>query len=137
MSKRVIFTCSLLLLLGLWGGYETTASFARGVWYFNLLALFLPVAIALFMALPGARIAATVVFSILYLSLALFLALFLAGISMRHISMPNVTVQILRSDLPLANPYPFVLVLAVMFACVLALLHWMLYSPPFDEHLGA
>ena len=125
MSKRVIFTCTLLLLLGLWGGYETAASFARGVWYFNLFVLFLPVSIALFMALPGSRVAATVVFSILYL----FLALILVGISM-----PNV--QILHSDLPLANPYSFVVVFAVMFACVLALLHWMLFSPPFDEHLG-
>jgi amino acid transporter len=126
MSKRVIFTCTLLLLLGLWGGYETTVSIARGVWHFNLFALFLPVSIALFMALPASRIAATVVFSILYL----FLALVLIGTSM-----PNV--RVIHSDLPLANPYPFMVVCVVMFACVLALLHWMLYSPPFDEHLSA
>ena len=126
MSKRVIFTCTVLLLLGLMGGYETVASFSQGRWYLNLLILFLPVSLALFMAVPGSRIAATVVFSILYI----FLALLLIGSSVVH-------VQILRSDLPaFANPYPFIAVFVVMFACVLALLHWMLYSPPFDEHLS-
>jgi amino acid transporter len=125
MSKRVIFACTLLLLLDLWGGYETTVSVARGVMNFNLLALFLPVSIALFMAAPGSRIAATVVFSILYL----FLALLLIGASLPH-------VRVLHSDLPLANPYPLLVVFVVMFACVLALLHWVLYLRPFDEHLG-
>jgi hypothetical protein len=127
MSKRVIFTCTVLLLLGLMGGYETASSFSQGGWHLNLLVLFLPVSLALFMAVPGSRAAATVVFSILYI----FLAFLLIGTSVAH-------VQILRSDLPaFANPYPFLAVFVVMYACVLALLHWMLYSPPFDEHLSA
>jgi len=126
MSKRVIFTCTLLLLLGLWGCFETFASFALHVWYFNPLALFLPVSIALFMGLPGSRMAATIVFAMAYT----ILAFLLMGTSFVH-------VQILRSDLPVfAVPVSFIILFVVMYACVLSLLHWMLYSPPFDEHLG-
>ena len=126
MSKRVIFTCTLLLLLGLQGLYEIFSSFAHGQLNCNLTSLFAPVSIALFMGVPGSRIAATVVFTIIYI----FLALLLMGTSVAR-------VQILRSDLPLfATPYSFLITFVVMYACVLALLHWMLYSPPFDEHLG-
>lgn len=126
MSKRVIFTCTLLLLIGLSGSYETFASFARNMWYFNPAALFLPVSIALFMGVPGSRMAATIVFSIIYT----ILAYLLMGSSIAH-------VQLLRSDLPAFTPFSFVILFVVMYACVLALLHWMLYSPPFDEHLSA
>lgn len=126
MSKRVIFTCTVLLLIGVQGLFDMLSSFSQGHLNINLFALFLPVSIALFMGLPGSRIAATAVFSINYS----FLALLLIGTSIAR-------VQILRSDLLLfANPFPIIIVFVVMLACVLALLHWMLYSPPFDEHLG-
>jgi hypothetical protein len=126
MSKRVIFTCTVLLLLGVAGALETFASFSLHMWYFNPVALYLPVSIALFMGLPGSRAAATVVFSIIYG----ILAFLLMGSSIVH-------VQILRSDLPVSfNPVPFIILFVVMYGCVLSLLHWMLYSPPFDEHLG-
>jgi len=127
MSKRVIFTCTVLLILGLLGLYDTFASLATGHLNCNLTALFVPVSIALFMGLPAARLAATVVFSIIYISLALLLF----GTSVAH-------VEILRSGFPMpVNPFQFILLFVVMFACVLALLHWMLYSPAFEEHLSA
>jgi len=127
MSKRVIFTCTVLLLLGVLGLLDTFSSFSRGQLNFNVGALFVPVSIALFMGLPGSRIAATVVFSIIYI----FLGLLLIGTSVAH-------VEILRSGFPLpVNPFPFILLFVVVLACVLSLLHWMLYSPPFDEHLSA
>jgi hypothetical protein len=126
MSKRVIFTCTLLLLHGLSGSYETFASFALHRWYFNPAALFLPVSIALFMGVSGSRMAATIIFSIIYT----ILAYLLMGSSIAH-------VQLLRPDLPAFSPFSFVILFVVMYGCVLALLHWMLYSPPFDEHLGA
>jgi hypothetical protein len=125
MSKRVIFTCTVLLLLGLCGGYDIASSFAQGRIQFNLFVLFFPVSIALFLAVPGSRLAATIVFSILYL----FLALVLVGASMAR-------VVFLRLDLPMLDASSMLILVVLIFACVLALLHWMLFSPPFDEHLG-
>ena len=127
MSKRVIFTCTVLLLLGVLGMLDTFSSFSRGQLYLNATALFVPVSIALFMGLPGSRTAATVVFVIHYI----LLGLLLMGTSMAH-------VVILSAGVPLPfNPFHFILLFVVMLACVLSLLHWMLYSPPFDEHLKA
>lgn len=127
MSKRVIFTCTVLLILGLLGLYETFASFSRGQLSCKVGALFVPVSIVLFMGLRWSRRAATVVFSINYL----FLALPLMGASVARVG-------ILRADFPMpVNPFQFILLFVVIFACVLALLHWMLYSPAFDEHLSA
>jgi hypothetical protein len=129
MSKRVIATCSLLLLLGVAGGLDSLAAFSRGQVHINLLILLLPVAISLFVALPGARLGATIVFSILYLFLALLLLAPMIG--------PTVTqVQFFRSELPFMSSFSVVLVFVAMLGSVLALLHWMLFSPPFEEHLN-
>lgn len=125
MSKRVIFTCTLLLLFGVAGCLDSASSFTQGQAHLNLLALFLPVALALFMGLPGSRLAATVVFSILYI----FLVLLLIGSSFAK-------VRILHPDLPMLTQFPVILVFVAMFGSVLALLHWMLFSPPFEEHLN-
>lgn len=125
MSKRVIFTCTMLLLLGLLGLFDMFSSFSRGQLSFNLGTLFIPVSMALFMGIPGSRVAATVVFSIIYLSLALLLV----GASVAHVG-------VLHANIPMpVNPFQFILLFVVIFACVLSLLHWMLYSPAFDEHL--
>lgn len=128
MSKRVFVTCSLILLLGVAGGLDSAAAISRGEVSINLLILLLPVAIALFMALPGARLGANLVFSVLYLFLA-------AALVAPSIGLTTTRVQVLRSDLPLMSSFPVVLVFAVMLASLLALLHWMLFSPPFEEHL--
>jgi hypothetical protein len=125
MSKRVIFTCTLLLLLGVVGCVNSAAAFTRGQVHFDLFALFLPVALALFLGLPGSRMAATVVFSIHYL----FLAFLLLGSAFAKIS-------VVASDLSIGFSWSLMLVFVAMLGSLLVLLHWMLYSPPFEEHLG-
>lgn len=130
MSKRVIFTCTMLLLLGIAGCWDLVSSFIHGEVHFNLLALFLPVAIALILALPGSRLAANVVFSILYGFLALFLAAPLLGVSM-------INIRIIDQSLPMQATYAWMLVFVAMFGSVLVLLHWMLFSQPFEDHLSS
>jgi hypothetical protein len=125
MSKRVIFTCTLLLLLGVAGCLDTASSFTRGEINFNISALFFPVALALFLALPGARIVATVVFSFFYLVLALLLV----------VPGQSISLQLLGVNSPLQMTFPIILVFVAMFGSVLALLHWTLFSQPFEAHL--
>ena len=129
MSKRVLVTCTLLLLLGVAGGLDSAMAFSRGQIHVNLMVLLLPVSLALFMAMPGARLAATVAFSILYLFLALLLLTPLIGSSASR-------VQLLPSGAPIQLSYAVVFVFVAMIGSVLALLHWMLFSPPFEEHLN-
>ena len=105
------------------------SAFSRGQAQINLLVLLLPVAIALFMALPGARLAATMVFPILYLFLAFLLLAPMLG------TMPAV-VRIPSGDLPILWSVPVAFVFVSMLGSLLGLLHWMLFSPPFDDHLG-
>lgn len=129
MSKRVMFTCCVLLLLGVAGGLDSAVAFSRGLVHINLLLLLLPVSIALFLALPGARFAANLVFSILYLFLAFFLFAPLMGTTRSN-------VHILSADLPIDMSFSVVFVCVAMIGSLLVLLHWMLFSPPFDEHLN-
>jgi hypothetical protein len=125
MSKRVIFTCTLLFLLGVAGCVDSASAFLRGQAHFNLFALFLPVALVLFLGLPGSRMAATVVFSIHYL----FLAFLLLGSSF-------VKVSVVTPDLAIGSSWSLILVFVAMLGSLLVLLHWMLFSPPFEEHLN-
>lgn len=128
MSKRVIFTCSLLLLGGIGGGFEMLSSMLRGDLSFNVFVLFLPVSIALFLAVPGARWMATAVLAIAYLVLgAILLAPLLAE--------GRAVVRLCGVELPFANAWPVVLVFVATVGSLLALVHWMLYSPVFDDHL--
>ena len=129
MSKRVIVTCILILLLGVAGGLESAEAISRGEVSINLLILLLPVGIALFMALPGARLGANIAFSILYS----FLAFSLVAPSIARMT---TKVQLFRSDMPLMSSYPVLLVFVIILGSILILLHWMLYSPPFEEHLN-
>jgi hypothetical protein len=119
----------MLLLLGVAGGLESLSSLTRGAAQFNVLTLFFPVAIALFMGLPGSRLAATIVFVISYLFLAsLLFASNVGSVSGR--------IQIFNADLPPQMMPSVIFVFFAMCWAILALLHWMLFSPPFDEHLG-
>lgn len=124
MSKRVIFTCTVLLLLGTAGLLDSAAGSARGGWQLNLMALFLPAAVALFLALPGARLGASLVFALHYG----LLAMVLAGSTVAGVRLAGAEFFQL--------PYALMATGVVMFGAVLVLLHWMLYSPPFEEHLG-
>lgn len=128
MSKRVLVTCSLLLLIGVAGGLDTASAFSRGETRINLLILLLPPAIGLFAAVPGARLAASVVFSILYLVLALLLVGPMLGTTVTNVTVVGV-------DLPLLASFAVRFVLVAMLGSLLALLHWMLFSPPFEEYL--
>ena len=129
MSKRVITTCTLLLLLGVAGGLDSAMAFSRGQIHINLMVLLLPVSLALFTAMPGARLAATIAFSILYLFLALVLLAPLIGGS-------STQFHVLPVGAPLSVSFAVVFVVVSMIGSLLALLHWMLFSPPFEEHLN-
>ena len=123
MSKRVIFTCTMLLILGMLGCYDAIASYLNGRVNINAFAFFLPVSIALFLGWPGSRKAATAVFTLNYLLLVFIL---LAA---------GTTVPVIGLDSPLMMARSMIALLVIVIFAVLSLLHWMLFSPPFDEHL--
>ncbi|MBB5353222.1 hypothetical protein HNR46_003477 [Haloferula luteola] len=112
----------MILLLGIGGAFDSLNSSIRGQIHPHLGALFLPVGIALFLSLPGARVAANWVFVVHYLALAGWMA-------MSFIVPPTPASNALA-----VTPW-FIVVVVAMVGSVLSLLHWMLYSPPFDDHL--
>ncbi|MCW1887424.1 hypothetical protein OKA04_21990 [Luteolibacter flavescens] len=124
MSKRVIFTCVVLFIFGLQGSYETLNAFLLGKLYFNVGALFLPVSILLFLGIRWSRALATAVFTIGYLFL---LAVAFFSRTWRVFS---------PAELPVSNPDSFMILIVMIMGSVLALLHWMLFSPAFEDHLG-
>ncbi|MEP4077412.1 hypothetical protein [Haloferula sp.] len=129
MSKRVIFTCTSLLLLGVAGGIEMMHALINGRLNFNLFALFIPVAIALFLSLPGARLAANITFGLIYL---LLVAMLVAP----FFSTSAVSLKAFGLETPFQPSFAIIFVFVAMVGSILALLHWMLFSPPFEDHLG-
>lgn len=128
MSKRVFITCTLLLLLGVGGLLDTASAFVHDAVHINLLILLLPVAIGLFLALPGSRLAASIVFSVLYFFLAMLLLAPLMG--------PIIpSCQIIHADFFIQSSFSLVFVSVSLIGSLLVLLHWMLFSSPFEEHL--
>lgn len=107
---------------------QATHYFLKGDRHFNLLALFIPASIALFMALPGARLAANIVFGIIYLAL---LTLLVAPL----IPSAAITLKTFGVQPPFPPTFALIFVFVAMLGSILALLHWMLFSPPFEEHL--
>ena len=128
MSKRVLFTCTLLMMIGVAGFLDMANAFSRGTKAWNILALYLPASIALFLAIPGARVLATIVFVISYI----FLGLLLVGSAL---SSHVVGLQLFGGHFPLQATFPLVFVAVALLGSVLALLHWSIFSPPFEEHL--
>ncbi|MCW1926233.1 hypothetical protein OKA05_26990 [Luteolibacter arcticus] len=125
MSKRVIFTCTLLMILGLWGSYDTISHYLQGGVNINLFGLFLPVLVLLFLGLPGARAVATGVFTVSYLTIVVAIV---GATSFRS--------QVPAAETSLLSQPSMVALIGMLLGAPLMLLHWMLFSPPFEEHLG-
>lgn len=121
MSKRVIFVCVVFLLLGIVGSLATLSGFASGLWLPNPIALFLPVAIGLGMGYPFARVAAHWLCWITYL--------------MQLVPLLIVGSLELNPAATSSGSFPSLLVATAIFGSLLAYLHWMLFTQPFDEYL--
>jgi hypothetical protein len=127
MSKRVIFICTLILLMGFLAAWDMFVHLQSGRLYLNLGVLFIPIGIGLFLGMPSARTAAVVVFSLTYALCGLVLIASIFGQS---------SIQWLGVDHPLANGLPIVFVAVAIICSVTGLIHWTLYSQPFEEHLS-
>lgn len=128
-AKRVLFTCSCLLLLGLLGVWEMLAHLGtRGI-EFNVAALFLPAAILLSLGISGARWVTNLAFAANYLTLLAMI------VGTSWVSQTARSTLFSSAGL-FSSPEPVIQVLAMIFGAVLMLLHWMMYSPPFDSFLA-
>jgi hypothetical protein len=127
MSKRVIFTCTLILILGLLAAWDMFVHLQAGRLYLNIGVFFIPIGIGLFLGMPSARTSAVVIFSLTYA---------LCGLVLVVSVFSRPTVQIFGIDQPLANGFPIVFVAVAIICAVVGLIHWTLYSPQFEEHLS-
>ena len=128
MSKRVIFTCVVLLLLGLAGAYDMLTSITQQRVSLNPTALFIPAGIWLSLALPGARVLANIVFSLIY---ALLIMMLIAS------SLPHQRAFIYMGGVQMEqSPFVWVATFVAMVGSFFILLHAMLYTRPFEEHLN-
>lgn len=126
MSKRVLFTCTLLLLIGLAGAWHILEQALLGRVFIDVSAFFIPVSIGLFLGHASARTAAACLFGLIYLACAVFLVMVLVS------GPPAIRVSGWLFDSGLA----IVFVFASVICSICGFIHWMLYTPPFDEHLG-
>ena len=101
-------------------------SLTSNVMLFNPGVLFIPVSIGLFMGMAAARIAATFLFCLIYLMLAgLLVAPLVLGSS----------IVVHFHDSSVQGTFPLILVVVAVAGSVVGLIHWFLYTRPFDEHL--
>lgn len=122
MSLRVLFVILALCAIGLHAGWDMTQAFLGGKILVNPCVLFLPISIGLALGYQPARSAADGLFKFLYL----FIGLILAVVAWYPgASIPPV--------IPGLDGRSLIVVVGLTFIAVLALLHWLLYTPPFDE----
>jgi hypothetical protein len=129
MSKRVLFVSLSLCLIGLLAGWEMLQGFVGGWFHLNVAVLFLPISGGLLMGMPVARTAANGLFILSYLTAAWVLV-------MPLLTNVDISAALDGRNLSGLSGYPVLLVGVLLVVSVLALLHWLLYSPPFDEHLS-
>lgn len=129
MSKRVLFVCLSLCLIGLLAGWEILQAFINGRFHADVAVLFLPISGGLLMGMPVARTAASGVFILSYLIGAWVLVTPL-------FTNVDINAALDSRNLSSLSGYPILLVGVLLVVSVLGLLHWLLYSPPFDEHLS-
>lgn len=129
MSKRVLFVCLAFCLIGLLAVWDIVHSVIAGGIRPNFGVLFLPVGCGLLLGSQLARTAANGLFILSYLVAAwlLFAPLFTTA---------SAAIASDSRDVSWMSGYPVLLVGVLMVVSVLGLLHWLLYSPPFDEHLS-
>jgi len=127
MSKTVIVTCSLLIIFGFLSGWEMLDHLASGRIHLNIGILFIPIGIGLLLGHRGARASAVAMFWIIYLFCAAALLASLFG---------KATFQLTGTPLSTGSAFAFVLVIVAIICSITALFHWILYTPPFEEHLS-
>jgi len=126
MSKVVIATCSAILLLGFLAAWDMLKQLVAGSVGFNLLLLFIPIGIGLFLGRPWARTAAVCVFGLIYLlSAAMLIAAWFSGSATLELG-----TQVLR-----LSAFPAAFVVVAILCSITGFLHWLLFLPQFDEHL--
>ena len=123
MSKRVIFVCSLLLIAGLGAAWNMLVALTRRDIQFNFGILLIPISIGLFLGRAVARTLASILFCVGYVFLLVMLGAAVAGAK-------------ITTTLPFPASLPLVFVFVALAGSVMSLIHWMLYSSPFDEHLN-
>ncbi|WP_367874277.1 hypothetical protein [Luteolibacter sp. Populi] len=117
MSKRVVIISLLLCLIGLWGIWDVIASLLAGHLRFNACVLFLHPGCALLLGRPWARKHASWAFGFFYATTGIATFLALAGIGS-------------------GTADYFAIVVSLISLAVAMLLHWQLYTRPFDEYLA-
>ena len=127
MSKTVIVTCSLLIIFGFLSGWDMLNQLIAGRIHLNIGILFIPIGIGLMLGHRGARTAAVGLFWIIYLFCAAALLASLFG---------KATFQLTGSALSTGSAFAFVLVIVAIICSITGLFHWILYTPPFEEHLS-
>lgn len=142
MSKRVIFISLLLCAFGLWCGWDMIQWFLKGRVVINTSVFFFPAGCGLLLGHRHARSSASWTFSLFYVGLVLAVvgtALDFGGPIAPPAPGSGVRVTTITS-IPGMLPQlgMSVLLVAELIALALAMLvHWQLYTPPFDEHLTA
>ena len=128
MSKRVIFISLLLCLFGLWCGWDMIQSCLKsGRLVFNTSVFFFPAGCGLLLGHRHARTLASWTLGLFYLGLVLTVAaaaMATSGIT----NLPGNLVGLSLSSL---------LVAELIALALSMLIHWQLYTQPFDEHLTA
>lgn len=127
MSKLVITTCSVILVMGLLGGWDILEQSIAGAVHINLMVLFIPIGIGLFLGHPLARTAAVWMFALIYLlSFVMLVSVwFLESASIR-----------IGADGLGFRAFPLAFVMIAILCSITAFLHWILYLPQFEEHFG-
>ncbi len=135
MSKRVISICLFLCLVGFFSGWQLSGILMAAAWkqpsgWWPTLVLAggflcLPAGVGILMGYRSGRTLAVLAFSVGYLVCAALLAAPLLGADPVGMtvdgSRPDFGVYVTASLLQLG---------------LLLLLHWTLYSPPFEDHLA-
>lgn len=134
MSKRVLFVCLSLCVIGLLALWEsvhilTGANFQTKVSAPYVAILFLPIGCGLLFGSTFARTAATGVFILSYLIGAwmLLTPLFVTA---------TAAIATDTRDAAWMSGYPVLLVGVLIVISVLGILHWLMYSNAFEEHLS-
>lgn len=126
MSKVVIATCSAILILGFLAAWDMLKQLVAGNISFNLLVLFIPIGIGLFLGRPWARTAAVWMFRLIYLlSAVLLIAAWFSGSAVLELG-----TQVLR-----LSAFPAAIVCVAILCSITGFLHWLLFLPQFEDHL--
>lgn len=123
MSLRVLFVVLALCLIGLHAAWQIVEHYLAGRLHLDPCVFFFPISLGLAFGQRLSRDAADALFKLIYIVTGVVL----------------ITTAIFPIDprprIAGLEGYPVILVVAMIYISILALLHWLLYTPPFDEWL--